>query len=295
MLQKIIEKSEQYRHEIAEFLKEIVSIPSYSCQEEAVVKRILTEMETCGFEDVHADQLGNAVGRSGNGRTVILYDAHVDVVGIGDPNSWDHLPFPASEKNGRIMGRGAVDEKPAMACMIWAGRIMKELGLLGEFTLHVVGSVMEEDCDGYPLQHLIEKEGIRPQYVVLGEPTDLNVYRGHRGRMEIVLRTRGRSAHGAHAQRGENAIYKMAPIIAAIEKLNDTLAIDPFLGKGSITISRIESTSPSLCSVADSCEIYLDRRMTVGESRESVLAELRQIAPGAEIEVPVYEAVSWRG
>jgi putative selenium metabolism hydrolase len=295
MIQKIIEKTGEYRPRIAQFLKDIVSIPSFSCEEGDVVKRILTEMTECGFEDVHADALGNAVGRIGSGKTVILYDAHIDVVGIGDPNSWTHPPFPATEADGRIMGRGSVDEKPAMACMIWGGRIMKEFGLLGDFTLYVVGSVMEEDCDGYPLLHLIEKEGIRPDYVVLGEPTDLNVYRGHRGRMEIILRTRGRSAHGAHAHRGENAVYKMAPIITAIEKLNANLAHDDFLGKGSITIAKVESTSPSLCSVADSCTIYLDRRMTVGETKETVLAELRAIAPGAEIEVPVYEAVSWKG
>jgi putative selenium metabolism hydrolase len=295
MVQKIIAKTEEYRPRIAQFLKDIVSIPSTSCEEEAVVKRILAEMTDCGFEDVHSDALGNAVGRIGTGRTVILFDAHIDVVGIGDPNAWTHPPYPATEVDGRIMGRGSVDEKPAMACMIWAGRIMRELGLLGDFTLYVVGSVMEEDCDGYPLLHLIQKEGIKPDFVVLGEPTDLSIYRGHRGRMEIILRTKGKSAHGAHAHRGDNAVYKMAPIISAIEKLNDRLADDPFLGKGSITISQVTSTSPSLCSVADSCEIYLDRRMTVGETKDTVLAELRAIAPEAEIEVPVYHATSWKG
>jgi len=137
---------------------------------------------------------------------------------------------------------------------------------------------------------------VKPAFVVLGEPTDLNVYRGHRGRMEITVRTRGRSAHGAHAHLGRNAVYKMAPVIEAIEALNHRLREDDFLGKGSVTISRISSTSPSLCSVADSCEIYLDRRLTAGETPQSAIDEIRAaVGEGPEIAIPMYEATSWTG
>ncbi len=294
MKKEILVQSEKYRDDIVKFLRDIIAIPSESCQEEAVVKRILEEMKKCGFDDVYSDKLGNAVGIIGSGEKTILYDAHIDVVGVGDPDSWDHPPFDPYVKDGKIHGRGSVDEKPAIACMVYAGKIMRELDLLNDFRLVVVGSVMEEDCDGYPLIHLIENEGIRPDYVILGEPTDLNVYRGHRGRMEIIIRTKGESAHGAHEHLGDNAVYKMAPIIKEIEKLNKRLKHDDFLGKGSITISKISSTSPSLCSVSDSCEIYLDRRMTAGETKESVLAELKEITD-AEIIIPEYNAISWKG
>ena len=284
------------KRRIADFLKDIVSIPSYSCEEKDVVMRILEEMRAVGFDDVRADALGNAVGRMGNGPLTILYDGHIDVVGIGDESAWQHPPFPATERDGRIYGRGSVDEKPAVACMVHAAAVARDLGLLEGVTLYVVGSVMEEDCDGLPLMHLIQREGIRPGFVVLGEPTDLNVYRGHRGRMEITVRTRGRSAHGAHAHMGENAVYKMASVIAAIEQLNDRLREDDFLGKGSVTISQIRSTSPSLCSVADTCELYLDRRLTAGETPESAIDEIRQaIGEGPEISIPMYRATSWTG
>jgi len=284
------------RSQIVQFLKDIVSIPSYSCQERDVVMRILDEMRAVGFDEVRVDALGNAVGRMGNGPYHILYDGHIDVVGIGDESAWDHAPFPAAERDGRIWGRGSVDEKPAVACMVHAAAISRELGLLEGVSLWVVGSVMEEDCDGYPLMHLIQHEGVKPDVVVLGEPTDLAVYRGHRGRMEITVRTRGRSAHGAHAHLGDNAVYRMAPVIEAVKALNERLRTDDFLGKGSVTISRISSTSPSLCSVADSCEIYLDRRLTAGETPQSALDELRAaVGEGVEIEVPMYEATSWTG
>jgi putative selenium metabolism hydrolase len=156
---------------------------------------------------------------------------------------------------------------------------------------------MEEDCDGYCMRHLIEAEGIRPDVVVLGEPTDLGVYRGQRGRMEAAITTKGVSAHGAHADRGVNALYKMAPIISDVEKLNERLADDPFLGKGSIIVSSIECTTPSLNAVPDSARIYVDRRLTVGETVETSLAELRGLPHigDAEIELLTYDAVSWRG
>jgi putative selenium metabolism hydrolase len=140
-------------------------------------------------------------------------------------------------------------------------------------------------------------EGIRPDVVVLGEPTDLGVYRGHRGRMEATITTHGVSAHGAHADRGVNALYKMAPIISDVERLNDNLAEDEFLGKGSIIVSSIECTTPSLNAVPDSTRIYIDRRLTVGETVESSMAELKALPHlgDADVELLEYDAVSWRG
>jgi len=165
------------------------------------------------------------------------------------------------------------------------------------FTLYVVGSVMEEDCDGAPLLHLIENENIRPDYVLLGEPTNLAVYRGQRGRMEIEILTRGKSAHGAHNERGVNAVNKMIPILAGVERLDRELQPMNPLGKGSVTTSQIVSRSPSLCSVPDECRIHLDRRLTYGETRESALQELKNVARSsgveAEISIPEYRGKAW--
>jgi putative selenium metabolism hydrolase len=160
---------------------------------------------------------------------------------------------------------------------------------------------MEEDCDGLCWQYILRERVLAPDVVVITEPTSLGVYRGHRGRMEIEVRTQGRSCHGSAPERGINAIYRMAPIITDIERLNESLtaSADPFLGKGTVTISEIRSTSPSLCAVADSATIHLDRRLTSGETLERAVAQIQALesvrSAGASVSVLEYERPSYTG
>jgi putative selenium metabolism hydrolase len=165
----------------------------------------------------------------------------------------------------------------------------------------VTGTVMEEDCDGLCWQYLLRQQVLRPDVVVITEATNLGVYRGHRGRMEVEVRTRGRSCHGSAPERGVNAVYQMAPIVLDIERLNEDLGatVDPFLGKGSVTIAEIRSTSPSLCAVADTSTIHLDRRLTRGETLESAVEEIGALdsvrRAGAEVAVLDYARASYTG
>jgi len=275
----------------------MIAIPAESGQEGERCERVLREYESLGFDEVFFDGLGTVVARLGSGPFKILMDGHIDCVGVGDPKSWDFDPFAGKLEDGEIWGRGAVDELPAIAAMAYGAKILTDRGLPEGVTLYLTASVMEEDCDGYCMRHLIENEGIRPDMVILGEPTDLAVYRGHRGRLEATITTRGVSAHGAHAARGVNALYKMAPIISDVEVLNEDLAEDKFLGKGSIIVSSIECTTPSLNAVPDSARIYLDRRLTVGETVDSAMAEIAALPHlgDAEVELLQYDATSWRG
>lgn len=251
---------------IVRFLRDMIAIPGESGQERERCERVKTELEELGFDEVFFDRLGTVVGRVGNGPLTVLLDGHVDTVGVGDPAAWPHDPFAGKLENGEVWGRGAVDELPAIAYMAYGLHLLRRRGLPPGVTVYLTASVMEEDCDGACLLHLVEREGIRPDLVVLGEPTDLAVYRGHRGRMEATITTRGVSAHGAHAHRGVNAVYKMAPIIADVEQLNGRLADDPFLGPGSVIVSFVECTTPSLNAVPDRARIFVDRRLTVGET-----------------------------
>lgn len=297
--ENIFKKVNEEKENLFGLIQKLIQIRSYSGEEKEIVEFIVSKMKEFGFDEAYHDSFGNAIGRIGNGPIKIMFDAHIDTVKVTETENWQHPPFAGEIVDGKIYGRGAVDEKPAMAGYLIAGKVLKELFKDFPFTLYVVGSAMEEDVDGYPLYHIIQNEKIKPDFVLLGEPTDLKVYRGQRGRMEIKITTKGKSAHGAHNQKGINAIYKMQPIISEIEKLDKKLKPKAPLGKGSITVSNVTSKAPSLCSVSDFCEIHIDRRMTIGENKKSVIKELKEIIKkvksDAKVFIPTLESVSWKG
>ena len=296
---KIAELSNTYTGRSAQFLRDIIAIPSTSCNEGPVVERIAQEMNDVGFDEVIIDPMGNVLGRIGSGKHIIAMDGHIDTVGVGNPANWQHDPFKGKVEDGIIYGRGASDMKGAMAAMVYGGKIIKDLQLEDDYTLYVTGTIQEEDCDGLCWQYIIKEDQIVPEVVIISEPTNLQIYRGQRGRMEFEVVTEGKSAHGAAPELGENAIYKIAPLIKEIEQLNDRLKSDDFLGKGSITISRIRSGSPSLNAVADMAAFYIDRRLTAGETLETAKEEITSLPSfkeaGAKIVVPEYNEASYTG
>lgn len=301
LIRKMLAAVDSLHEDTTGLIRDLIRIRSYSGEEQEIVEFILEKMRQYGFAQVFSDGLGNAVGRVGKGPLRILMDAHIDTVRVSESENWRYPPFSGEIRQGCIYGRGAVDEKPAMAGFLMAIRAILSVIAPAElpFTLYVVGSVLEEDCDGYPLLHLVNNEGIRPDVVLLGEPTDLQVYRGQRGRMEIQIKTRGKAAHGAHNEQGVNAIYRMIPLVQQLAEMDRRLPIVPPLGKGSITVSQIASHGPSLCSVPDECMIHIDRRLTAGETDTSVLKELEQLSRDngfeASIRIPNYEGKSWKG
>ena len=291
----------KYTPDMVSFLREMIAIPSESADEKRVVARIVDEMRRSGFDEVRIDGLGNVLGRVGSGRSVIALDGHVDTVGVGDASTWTRDPYRGELKDGIVYGRGAGDQEAGVAAAVYGARIFKELGLDDDVQIWVTGTVMEEDCDGLCWQYILREKVLQPDVVVITEPTNLGVYRGHRGRMEIEVRTQGRSCHGSAPERGVNAVYLMAPIVADVERLNERLAAtaDPFLGKGTVAIAEIRSTSPSLCAVADSCTIHLDRRLTHGESLDSAVAEIQALESvrkaGATVTVLDYARQAYTG
>jgi putative selenium metabolism hydrolase len=282
---------------IVDFLRGMIAIPGESGQERARCELVHRTWSGLGFDEVWFDDLGTVVAKVGSGPFTVLLDGHVDTVGVGDRARWSFDPFAGRFVSGEIWGRGAVDELPAIAAMGFGAKILAERGLPSGVTVYLTASVMEEDCDGACLLHLIERHGVRPDVVVLGEPTDLGVFRGHRGRLEATITTRGVSAHGAHAERGVNALYAMAPIIEDVAALGARLPSDPFLGKGSVIVSHIACTTPSLNAVPDSATITLDRRMTAGETADGALAELRALPHigDAEVNLLHYHGTGWNG
>ena len=320
--EQIKKAAEGYRSDLTRFLRAMISHPSESTEEKEVVACIKAEMEKVGFDKVEIDGLGNIIGWMGrhgdigDDKKIIAIDSHIDTVGIGNRDNWTNDPYEGYETDDIIYGRGASDQEGGMASALYGTKIMKDLDLIPEgYKIMVVGSVMEEDCDGLCWQYIVNKDKIRPEFVISTEPTDGGVYRGQRGRMEIRVDVKGVSCHGSAPERGDNAIYKMADIINDVRALNNndctestvirglSKMLDPkynpenyedarFLGRGTCTVSQIFYTSPSRCAVADSCAISIDRRMTAGETYETCLEEIRNLPAvkkyGDDVKVSMY-------
>ena len=295
--ENVLQLAEKYRDYTSENLSRLVRIKSLSAGEKAMAAELMRQMAAAGFDDVRLDGLGSVHGRVGHGQRLIAVDAHIDTVDQGNLDNWGDDPFSGRIAGGSVHGRGSVDQKGGAAAMVTAGRILKELGLRNGVSVLFTGTVMEEDCDGLCWKYIIEEEKIRPELVILTEPTALGIYRGHRGRMEIRVGFQGLSAHGSAPERGKNAIYMAARACLEFEKLNERLRHDDFLGKGSITVSEFVSGSPSLCAVADSARLHLDRRLTAGETRETALAEVRELVASmpAAVEVLQYREKAYTG
>ncbi len=300
LIKKIHEEVEARRDTLIQFLREICAIPSMESQLGDVGKRIAEEMRRLGFNEVRFDKMGNIMGRMGDGDKVMVYDSHIDTVGIGDPDSWEWDPFEGKIEDGRFYARGACDEKGSTPGMVYGIALAKELGLLDGFTMWYFGN-MEEWCDGIAPNTFVEVDpGVKPDYVVIGEPTKMKVYRGHKGRLEMKIVAKGKSAHAASNHLGDNAIYKMLPIINAISKLEPELGDHDFLGHGKITVSDMEVKTPSINAVPDECTIYIDRRMTFGETKEDVVAQIEALIPAEhkdsiKLEELFYDEPSYTG
>ncbi len=265
-----------------------------------MAKRIIAEMKRLGFRDVHTDRIGNVVGWIGPGHgPLLMLNGHMDTVRVSDSAAWSHDPFAAESKDDLLYGLGACDMKGGLAAMVYGAKLLRDAGVTLRGDIVVACVVQEEPCEGLGSRVLIEEEGIRPDWVVLGEPTNLNVSRGHRGRLEMRLVAHGRSAHAATPDLGENAIYTAARLVFGLELLAEQLANDDFLGPGTLTVTGITSSASSRNAVPDHCELIIDRRLTLGENETKALAEVQRVIARegvrAEVAVTEYHATSYTG
>lgn len=298
----IIEKAKARRDDTAELLARIIRVPAFSGTEKERITLIEGLCREAGFEEVRIDGLGSLLARVGHGPRKLVFDAHVDTVETGDRSQWKHDPFSGLVQDGLVHGRGSSDQLGGAASMISAGRILRELGYEGDFSVWFAFTIMEEDCDGLCWKYLIEQEGFRPDFFVSTEPTSCRLHRGHRGRMEMEVRFRGVACHGSAPERGKSAAYMASRAALAVERLNAGLEPDDdgFLGKGTVTVSRMDVRGPSLCAVPDQGMIYLDRRLTWGETMEQAVEQVREAISAAgveelEVRVPEYYRPSWKG
>ena len=288
-----------YTDDMVKFTSDMVKIKSLDSHEGEVILRVKAEMEKVGFDEVKIDPMGNIIGKIGSGQRVVAFDAHVDTVDAGDISAWNLDPFSGIVEDGKVHGRGSSDQKGALASAVYAVKAMKEFNMLDDLTIYVTGTVNEEECDGLCWQYIAKEDNIKPELAIITEATNGRITRGQRGRMNIKITAKGLSAHGSAPELGVNAVYKMAPIILDIEKLDKNLEPAECLGKGSITVSQIFFNSVSSCAVPDECVITIDRRLTLGETEEIALNQLRNLESvkkaAATVEMFVYNEPCYTG
>ncbi len=277
--QRVAEK----KSEIIQFMRDICAIPSMDSLIGPVGERIQAEMKKLGFDEFRFDKMGNTIGRIGNGPKVLLYDSHIDTVGVGDRNEWGWDPFIGKVEDGILYARGACDEKGSTPGMVHGLAIARDLGLLEGYTAYYFGN-MEEWCDGIGPNAFVEADPkVKPDFVVIGEPTKMNVYRGHKGRIELKITASGRSAHAAVHFLGDNAVYKMASIINLIRELDRRfrfgMGSHPVLGHPSIAITDAIARTNSLNAVPNQFTIYIDRRITINEPHDEVIDQIKGLIP----------------
>lgn len=287
-----------HEDEMVEFLRDFVAIRSVTYEEGNAIAFLKRKMTEFGFDEVIQDPVGNILGRVGSGKTVMVYDAHVDTVDPGDPADWGFDPLKGKFENGVIYGRGVVDDKGALAAMVFAARALKELGLEKDVTMWVSGSVAEEDEEGSCVAEALKlNPQIKPDCVVVAESSEMEIMRGQKGRAQVKITVMGKAAHASCASVGENALIKAIPIIQGIDAMQH-FADSPELGNGTIEVTKVECDTPSLNTIPGKAIVYADRRLTCQESIDKIMNEVKPLfkdIPGVSIEVPKTTIKTWTG
>ncbi len=258
-----------------DLLKELIKVRSFSGREGEAASLIKEYLSSAGIDKVFFDRLGNIVAEiKGSGSGVVVLEGHMDVVDPGDLSSWRTDPFTATVIDGKIYGRGAVDMKGAIAAQIQALSTLKEL----DVDVYAIYTTHEETAEGVAFKHAInEGVGRRPDVVIIGEATSLNLGIGHRGRAVIEVSVFGLSAHASMPQEGINALVAAAEVIREVSRLTDRLGRHPKLGSETAVPTIIKCNSESPPRIPDFCEVLIDVRVVTGTTEESLISEFQSL------------------
>ena len=292
-MKSIVGKSQK---EIIDIIRRIISAQSFSLNEKSGIKVVEEIMKKIGFEEIKISSVGCIMGRIGKGEKKILFDAHVDTVGIGDIKNWSFDPFKGKVDDDYIYGRGAAENKGSLGAMLSAANIIRKNGFGKNVSVYVIASTQEEDAEGVLIAESLKEFKLKPDFVCLGKFSDLKLNRGHRGRMVIEAEFTGKMSHASTPELGDNALYKAAMFITAVEKLNSKLKKDKSLGKGTVSATVIATGGNSVNRIPSKTTVKLDRRLTNGETIELALKQLKKIAPrDTKICCEKYEFATYNG
>jgi putative selenium metabolism hydrolase len=271
---------------LTRFTQALVRQKTLPGEEMAAIDLVDAEMRRLGFDYVFVDSYGSAIGiiQGDQPGPTLLFDGHVDTVGIAPGVPWKHDPFGAQIHGERMYGRGTSDMKGAVAAMIYAATAVDRSRLAGRVVISA--SVLEEVMEGLSLRAVMDE--IKPDFVVIGESTDLNLAHGGRGRAEIHLESIGQPSHSSAPHLGKNAVLLMLPAIQAIEQM--TLPVDPLIGAAVQALTDIISEPyPGHSVIPSQCQVTYDRRVLPGETADSVISELKSLPELKDIKVTIPE------
>lgn len=263
--------------EVIALCQSLIQAQSYSGKENKAAAILEVAMKTRGFDEINVDKYGNVIGCIKGNRPgkKILFDGHIDTVPVTDASVWEFPPFGAEIHDGKIYGRGTSDMKGSVAAFVCAAaNYAQDTGRDFPGEIYIAGVVHEECFEGVAAREI--SKAVQPDYVIIGEASQLNLKIGQRGRAEVVVETFGKPCHSANPEKGINSVYKMAEVIDAIRSLEPTE--HPVLGKGILELTDIKSTPyPGASVVPEYCRATYDRRLLVGETKESVLAPIKKL------------------
>jgi len=269
------------------FLKALVRTESMPGQEQRAIEQVAAEMSRLGYDNIAIDDYGNLSGivNGAHAGPTLLLDAHVDTVGVAPGVPWQYEPFGAVIQDGRMYGRGTTDMKGPLAAMLYAVAAVDPAGLKGRIVYSV--SVMEEVIEGYLLEPVMSK--YPPDMVIIGEPSDMKLIIGGRGRAEILFTATGRPVHSSLPEQGINAVHLMMAAITAIE--NTPLPEHPEIGPAVMALTDIISEPyPGHSMIPSICRATYDRRTLPGETREQILGTWNGLAALERVQAEIATA-----
>jgi putative selenium metabolism hydrolase len=298
MKQRILDACDNLFDEMLDFACELVRTPSPSGEEKAVAELCAARMRQLGYDDVFIDTIGNVVGvlRGSGGGANLMFNSHMDHVAPGNAALWQYPPFGGVVAGGYLHGRAASDVKGGLAAQIYAGALIRRAGIPHKGDILLSGVVQEEPAEMLGIRHLCEQtlpeRKLRFDLMLSSEATGLNLYLGHRGRVELEIVTEGRTSHASAPWRGINAVGKMLPVLTAAEQLADTLPTHPVLGQATLALTNISCSPGQLSILPDVCRVALDRRLLPEETAAQALAQIEAILTDLAASDPDFKATA---
>jgi len=259
--------------QLINFTQRIVQTPSMPGQEQDIAHLIQQEMVQLGYDETWVDEAGNVVGKikGGNGPTVLL-NGHMDHVDPGPVEGWPYPPFSGQIVKDELWGRGSVDMKGPVACMLYGAVLLKTLDVAIPGDILMTVPVMEE-VGGLGTRFLATY--LQADVAICGEPSRNTLRRGHRGRVELEITFKGKSAHASIPTLGINPHYDAAQLLLKLPQL--PMAYDDGIGYSSVvpTLYQTDQTSPNVNP--GEVRLTLDWRNVASDPPERILQTIEEL------------------